>query len=253
SVWDTMSTVLANVGPDSSFFKSIDITNVANAFSDSVAIAVKVSVPKGTRMRVVNDLDAQDEDFDRYIGRMIINVATSYRLNAKLDWEVLDTVNMDLGSSRFPLPEAMRYLSKLEDRTAEFEMWLINNSNLNLSLLALVAPDTLMDTLDLLSMDEVWARIKHPTAAVTKGYVKIFGDTGIFVPKRGTSLKQHNVVTLDDQQIGTMVAADSLNFRWWIRFMPQGPDALSDTDYVDMRSRLRVDGINTTDSLLIWE
>lgn len=253
SVQDSMSTVLVNVGPDSSFFRTIDITDVANTFSDSVGIAVKVFVPKGTRMRIVNDLDPQDENFDQFIGRMIIHVATSYRLNAKLDWEVRGTVNMDLGSSRFAVPEAMRYLHKLEDRSAVFEMWLTNNSNLNMSLLALVAPDTLMDTLDSLSMNEVYARLKHPTAAEGHGFVKLFGDTGISIPKRDTSFTQHNIVELNDQQLEIMAGADSLDFRWWIQFREQDRDALSDTDYVDMRSRLRVEGINTTDSLLIWE
>ncbi len=253
SVQDSMSTVLENVGPDSSFFRTINITDVANTFSDSVAIAVKVFVPKGTRMRIVNDLDILDEDYSKYLGRMIIHVANSYRLNAKLDWEVKDTVNMDLGSSRFPVPEAMRFLHKLEDRSAVFEMWLTNNSNLNLSLMALVAPDTLMDTLDSLSMNEVYALLKHPTAAEGRKFVKLFGDTGVSIPKRDTSFTQHNVVALNDQQLDIMAGADSLDFRWWIQFRKQDRDALSDTDYVDMRSRLRVDGINTTDSLLIWE
>ncbi|MBN1576152.1 MAG: hypothetical protein JW913_06365 [Chitinispirillaceae bacterium] len=250
---DSMFTALTNVTRDSTFFRTIDITDVANLYSDSVAIAVRVYVPKGTRMRVVNDLDVHDPDYERFIGRMIIHVNTDYHLNAKLDWEVQGMVNMDLGSSRFEMAEAFRFFHKLEDRSATFEMWLRNNSNLNMSLLALVAPDALMDTLDSLTMNEVYAFLKDSAAAVQNGYVNLFGDTGISVPKRDTASEQYNVVLLNDQQLETLFGADSLNFRWWIQFREQDRDALIDTDYVYMKSRFGLQGINNTDSLFIWE
>jgi hypothetical protein len=160
---------------------------------------------------------------------------------------------MDLGSARFKLDEAFDFFSRLEDRSATFEMWLRNYSNLNLSLLALVAPDTLMDTLDSLDMNQVYTLLKNPALAAQRGYINLFGDTGISVPKRDTLSEQYNAVRLSDQQLGLMFGADSLNFRWWIQFREQDRDALIDTDYVDMRSRLNVQGVNNTDSLLIWE
>jgi hypothetical protein len=252
-VQDSLFTSLENVTRDSSFFRSIDITDVANIYSDSVAIAVKVYVPKGTTMRIVNDLDVHDAEYEKYIGRMIIHVMTNYWLNAKLDWEVRDTVNMDLGTRRFEVLEALRYFRKLEDRSATFEMWLGNNSNLNLALFALVAPDALMDTLDSLTMNEVYALLKDPAMAVDRGYVNLFSDTGIAVPKRDTGSEQYNMVHLNNQQLETILTSDSLNIKWWIQFMPQNRDALSDTDYIDIRSRLGITGINNTDSLLIWE
>lgn len=253
TIRDSTPVSLENVSRDSSYLRSIDITDVANAFSDSVAIAVKVFIPAGTRMRVVNDLTVHDPDYDRYIGRMIIHVNTSYRLNAKLDWTIDTLVGMDLGTSRFPVPEAMRYFGKLEDRRAIFEMWLRNSSSLNLSLLTLVAPDTLMDTLDSLTYDEVSWYLLNEDAAETAGYVCMFGDTGVTLPPRDAGVEQHNVVLLDNDQMETLLTADSLNFRWWIWFNEQERDALSDTDYVDMRSRLGIEGINNTDSLIIWE
>lgn len=263
SVRDSTPVELVNVSRDSSFFRSIDITDVANLYSDSVAIAVKVYIPKGTRMLIVNDLDVHEEDYEKYIGRMIINVKSYFRLNAKLDWTVDGMVNMDLGSSRFEVLEAMRYFRRLEDRSATFEMWLKNYSNLNLSLLALAAPDALMDTLDSLTMNEVYLLLLDPELAYQKGYVNLFGDTGIVVPPRDTTgivvpvqdttSAQHNIVLLDNDQLERMLTADSLSFRWWVQFHEQDRDALSDTDFIDMRSRLGIEGINNMDSLLIWE
>jgi len=231
----------------------MDITDVANLYSDSVSIAVRVYIPQGTRMRIVNDLDVHDEDYDKYIGRMLINVRSSFRLNAKLDWTVNGMVNMDLGSKRFEVLEAMRYFGKLEDRSARFQMWLRNNSNLNLSLLALVAPDALMDTLDSLSMNEVYLLLMDPELAAEKGYVNLFGDTGIIVPKRDTAVEQQNTILLNDDQLERMFTADSLNFRWWVQFREQDRDALRDEDFIYIKSRLGISGINNTDSLLIWE
>ena len=151
------------------------------------------------------------------------------------------------------MDEALRFFHKLEERQAVYEMWLRNNSNLNLSLFALVAPDTLMDTLDSLGMNEVYAFLKNPASAAQNGYVNLFGDTGISVPKRDTTTEQYNAVVLNDQQLETLFSADSLNFRWWVLFNPQERDALIDTDFVYMRSRFGLQGINNTDSLLIWE
>lgn len=251
-VQDTALASFIHINRDSTYYKSIDITDVVNVQSDSIAIAVRVHVPTGTRMRVVNDLKAGDPDFSRYIGRMLINVLTSYRLNAKLDWEVVDTVNMDLGSSRFKILEALRFFRKLEQKRGTFEMWLKNNSNMSLSLFALAAPDALLDTLDSLSINEVNNLISTIGRAEERGLVNVFGTDGIIVPPRNSETVQYNAVVLDDRQLETILAADSIGFRWCLRFNPQTRDALHDTDWVDLRSRLGVEGINNTDSLLIW-
>lgn len=252
AVQDTALTSFIHVNRDSTYYRSINMTNVVNTQSDSIAVAVRVHVPTGTRMRVVNDLKAGDPDFSRYIGRMIINVLTSYRINAKLDWEVIDTVNMDLGSSRFKILEALRFFRKLDQKRGTFEMWLKNNSNLNLSLFALAAPDALLDTLDSLSINEVSDLISTTGRAEERGFVNVFGKGGIIVPPRNNQTVQYNSVLLDDRQLETILAADSVGFRWCLRFNPQSRDALHDTDWVDLRSRLGVEGINNTDSLLIW-
>lgn len=250
AVRDSMFTTLTNVTRDSTFFRSIDITDVANLYSDSVAIAVRVYVPKGTRMRAVNDLDVHDPDYNRYIGRMIIKVNTQYRLNAKIDYRVMGLANMDIGSSRFKLDKAYRYFRKMEDRTAIFRMLLHNSANLNLTLYALVAPDALMDTLDSLTMNEVYAYLKNPASADRDGYVNLFGQNGILVPKRNSTAE--NEVVLNDEHLDRLFSADSLNFRWWIQFREQERSALIDTDYVYIKSRFILEGINNTDSLLIW-
>lgn len=253
TVRDSTSTALNRVGNDSTFIRSIDITDVANSYSDSVAIVVNTHIPQGTRMRVVNDLMPGDPDYQKYLGRMIINVSTLFRLNAKLDWEVFRPVNMDLGSSRFKMDDAMRYVEKLDDRSAVFEMWLRNSSNLNLSLFALVAADALMDTLDSLTMNEVHRLIQDTALARQQGYINLFGNSGISVWKRNAELEKYTSIRLSDWQLQRLCSADSLNFRWWARFNEQERDAMSDTDYVNMKSRLTIDGNNNTDSLIIWE
>ena len=76
--------------------------------------------------------------------------------------------------------------------------------------------------------------------------------TEISIPKRDTSFVQYNVIALNDQQLEILSTADSLNFRWWIQFREQDRDALADTDFLGIKSRLRVEGINNADSLLVW-
>jgi hypothetical protein len=249
-VRDSLITRFVNVSNDSVYSRAMNIADVANCFSDSIAIAVRVHIPTGTKFKFTNTTDLLDNNI---IGKMVIDAYTNFRLNAKLDWEVDDTVNMDLGSSRTKLPEAFQYFRKMQQRSGTFEMWVRNNTNLNVSLFALVAPDALMDTLDSLSMNKMYAYLKSKDKAISAGYIDLFGENGVKIPQRDTTTEYYDTVELNELQIQKLVSADSLNFRWWIQFKPQPRDALKKKDFIDIKSRLGIRGTNNTDSLLIWK
>jgi hypothetical protein len=250
-VADSTRTVFKNVNTDSSFLRSIDITRITNLYPDSIAISTRLYIPVGTRMRVVNDLKVTDPDFNRFIGRMIIRVNTDYRLNARLDWEVLDTVTMNLGSGRFEVPEALDYVGRLEDRLASFNMYVSNNSNLNLYIFALVAPETLIDSLDSMETSRFYSLLFDEGKAEEEGYVNMLGTKGIYIPPRNAD-SVFNSITLNDKQLETILSSDSCGWRWAVRFVKQDRDAMTDTDFIKINSWLHVEGINNADSLLIW-
>ena len=217
-----------------------------------LAITARMRIPKGTRMRVINDLEVNDPDYNKYIGRMIIGIATNYRLNAKLDWEVLEDVNMDLGSGIFELPAALRYVRKLEQRSASFNMYIRNHSNLYMYLYALVAPNGLIDSLDSMSTNDAYDLIINKGKAEEMGFVNLLGSEGVLIPPRYPDTTIFNSVELDNDQLETILSSDTCSWRWWLRFVKQDRDAMLDTDYIKINSFLHVEGINNTDSLVSW-
>jgi len=251
---DSTLTRFTNVINDSLYIRSINITNVTNQFPDTVIINTKIKIPAGTRMRVCNDLASSDElDYKKYIGRMTVKLATRYILEPKIDWTVTAPALLDLGSSHFEVIEPLRFFRKLEDRKVLMSLKIKNNSNLNMHIYSLIAPDNLMDTLDSLSTDEFVSLIMKKDSAEKRGFVNFMSDTGIYVPKRQDTAFALSEVRLDHSQLETILSADSCSWRWLARLEVQNRDALTDTDYIDIRSKLRIDGINSTDSLLIWE
>ncbi|NLG19178.1 MAG: hypothetical protein GX556_17785 [Fibrobacter sp.] len=248
---DSANTRFDNVCKDSSFLRSLDVTRVTNLYPDSIAICTKMYIPRGSRMRVVNDLSVNDPDYNKMIGRMIIHVKTDYRLNADLDWQVNGPINMDLGSDRFAVPEELQFVRKLEDRRAQFNMYVSNNSNLNLNLFALVAPQTLIDSLNSMEANRMYSLITTEGAAEALGYVNLLGAGGLRIPPRNADAV-YNSIDLSHDDLETILSSDTCGWRWMVRFAEQGRDAMSDTDFVKINSWIHVNGINNTDSLLIW-
>ena len=252
SVVNSERTSMVNVKRDTTFLRTLDLTGVTNCYPDSIGITARMHIPKGTRMRVVNDLKLGDPDYNNYIGRMIISLVTRYRLNALLDWEVRGVANMDLGSGRFEMLKPFRYVRKLEQRRAFFNMDITNNSNLNIFLFALIAPHHLMDTLDSMPANDVYRLIKNPVEAQERGFVNFLGAEGVCIPPRDPNSSMYNSIALNHDQLETVLSSDSCSWRWWLQFLEQDRDALIDTDYIKINSSFLIEGINNTDSLLIW-
>lgn len=251
-VKNEMFTQFTNVGHNSSFKRFVDITDVVNRFPDSLAIVTVMHIPRGTRIVSENDLQVKDDDYDMYIGKMNIGIMADYRLNAKLDWEVKSTVNMDLGSGTFKVVKPLRYINKLDQVRADFILKTANSSNLNITLFALIAPEKLIDTLELMSANEVFHLITNKDEAEKRGLVNFLGSDGVHISPNTQDSVTYDSVYFNDSQLNTILSSDSCSWRWLIQFLEEDRDALLDTDSIKINSLLHVDGINCTDSLIIW-
>ncbi|MBN2037254.1 MAG: hypothetical protein JW768_10975 [Chitinispirillaceae bacterium] len=235
---------------DSLFRQQADLTDIVNDWPDSMQMKVDISVPVGTRLRAVTDLVPTDPDYNKYIGRMMIKALTTVRMNAVLHWEVLDTANLDMGSGKFAVPQALRYFNKMDRKFFSFNMNAYNNSNVYMTLYALVAPYALIDTLDSMSVNQSWNLVQDTVLARSMGYVSFLGPDGIGIPPRSSA--QADSVVLNDWQIRQILGSDTCGWRWHARFLPMNPDALHDTDYIKINSWMHMEGDNNMDSLLIW-
>ena len=250
---DTTITNFTNVTRDSVFKRTVGITNVTNQFPDTVVITTRVRIPVGTRMRVCNNLTTENSlDYSRYIGQMTISVATNYELRPKIDWTVLDTTYLDLGSSEFEVIEALRYIRKLESRKVTMSLKIRNNSNMHMRIFSLIAPRSKMKELDSIHTNEFVQLALLPDSAEKRGFVNFLGSTGVYLPSRTVTTPVTSEVVLNNNQLETILESDSCTWRWLARLEVQDRDALTDTDYVDIRSKMRIEGINRSDSLMIW-
>jgi hypothetical protein len=249
---DSSTVRFYNVRNDSIFNRVVNITNVANQFPDTVIITSNVLVPKGTRMRACNTIKESDPDYGKSIGKMTITMGTKYNFTSSIDWSVLLPTYLDLGSSRFSVMDPLRFVKKLESRQVSMNLKIRNNSNMHMRIFSLIAPRKLIDTLDSMSTNDFVKLAMAKDSSEKRGYVNFFGSTGVYLPPRKDTIPYENVVTLNHNQLETILNSDTCSWRWLARLEPQSRDALTDTDYVDIRSKLRIDGVNSVDSLLQW-
>jgi hypothetical protein len=244
---DSSTVRFHHVSNDSIFKRTLNITNVANQYPDTVVIVSRVTIPTGTRMRACNS----HEDADG-VGKMTITMGTRYDFLSSIDWKVQDTTYLDLGGSRFSVMEPLRFIKKLDNRQVTMHLKVRNNSNMHMRLYSLIAPRKLIDTLDSMSTNDFVKLAKSKDNSEKRGFVNFFGSTGVFLPPRKDTIPYENVVTLDHNQLETILNSDTCSWRWLAQLVPQPRDSLTDTDYVDIRSKLRIEGVNSVDSVLQW-
>jgi hypothetical protein len=248
----TSSTRFVDVVDEKQFRHKTDITNIVNLWPDSAYLTADVRIPRGTRIRAVNDLlDRTDPDYNKFMGRMTIKGITDVRMNAQLRWRTIDTANLDLGTGRFPVPGALRFFNKMERRKFSYNLSAYNNTNVYMKIYALFSPYGLIDSLYSMSVNETWRLIQDTALARSQGYVSFLGPKGITIPpRREVNL---DTVALNDWQIGQILGSDTCGWRWQARFLPKASDALHDTDYIKVNSWMHIEGDNNMDSLLIWK
>jgi len=157
---------------------------------------------------------------------------------------------LDLGGSRFSVMEPLRFIKKLESRLVTMNLKIRNSSNMHMRLYSLIAPRKLIDTLDSMSTNDFVKLARSKGNSEALGYVNFFGSDGVFVPPRDSTFE--NNVVLDHNQLETILNSDTCSWRWLARLEPQPRDSLMDTDFLDIRSKLRIEGINSVDSLVQW-
>ena len=229
----------------------LDIKDIMNQWPDSMYVAVGVQVPVGTRLLALNDLGVTDPLYNKYMGRMNIKANVVARMNAVLSWTVVDSTSLDLGTGKFKVPKASRYITKMDSLNALLAMGVWNRSNINISLYALAASKSNILALDSLPLDSVWDCINDPVLAQQKGFINLLGAQGISIPPRDCTSVEG--VALTDWQLKTLLGSDSAGWRWEARFRPQAADSLNDTDFIYIKSLMEITGNNNMDSLLIWK
>lgn len=246
------SNQFTNVQNDSKHRCLVDITDIINQYPDTICMVSTMYVPRGSRIISVNDLQVSDPDYSDYIGKMIIGIAADYRLNARLDWEVVKTVNMDLEGETFPVYEAFRYIRKLDQKNVDLELKIKNSSSLDMSLYALIAPQHLMDSLDSMAANQAFHLMINEGEAEKYGFVNFLGTEGLAIPSKSKDSMYIDTIHWDQQQLETILSSDTCSWRWFLQIKEQDRNALHDTDYIHIDSWLHIEGINNTDSLIIW-
>ena len=249
SVTDTVIT-FGNVKNDTSYNRKLVITNVVNNFPDSVKILTNVTVPKGTKIRAINDRATAQN-----VGSMTVKSFVNYKLNAYFDWSVSSLTTMDLGADTFSIDQkSVELFRRMENRTASFDFEVLNQTNVYIRLYALFAPDSLRasrlmnDTL--FPTDSLNNMTLTPGLAESHGYVNLLGTNGVYIPVRNRDTT--NSIVLDNDQLTTILTTAKGGMRWMLQFLPSpggANDSLKNTDYINIKSSFHFEGVNNMDSI----
>jgi hypothetical protein len=233
---------------DTTYNRAVTITNVVNNFPDSVKILTHVTVPVGTRIRAINDMNLNDKS----VGTMTVKTFVNYNLNAYFDWNIAQTTTMDLGSDTFTIEEkGVRAFRRMSSKAFSFGLRVANHSNVNIRLLALFAPDSLRTTVfvDSMGTNQVNDLLSDNTGkAEAAGYVNLLGSQGVFIPRRDSVA--NDSITLNDRQMSRILSTNHGGMRWILRFMPSGRDSLTNVDNIKINSWIHLEGVNNMDSVV---
>ena len=233
---------------DTTYNRVLNITKVVNNFPDSVKILTFVTIPKGTRIRAIND-----QTQTAGIGAMTIKSYADYKINAYFDWSVASLTTMDLGADTFTLDTgSIRIFRKMENRTASFDFDVFNQTNVFIRLYALFAPDSarafLLQNDTLFPTNTLNAMVLTPGAAESQGYINLLGTSGVYIPVRNKDTT--NSIALDNGQLNTILNTKKGAIRWMLKFNPTASnDSLKNTDYINVKSSFHFEGVNNMDSL----
>jgi hypothetical protein len=217
-------------------------------------LVTQSTMPKGAEIVLVND----GEQYLNTVGGMRVHITSLSRMVAYMDLAVSSTAAspalLDLGAGVFKT-DMLGIVSKMEKRSMNFNIEVVNHANLPMQLFALVAPDSLVKTLtdtsdtnkSYLTPGKVADYLSVAGRAEKFGYVNLLGPNGITIPPRNSTAV--NTVALSDTQINTIVMSDSCAWRWQVRFTTTPRDAMADTDYINVNSWLHLEGTNRADSL----
>jgi hypothetical protein len=238
------TTTLPHVHNDTLYHPTMDLKNVINEFPDTVGVLANLTVPVGTRMHVVNDSRG---GVSNEIGHMNIAAHVALVIDGYLNWSVQNTVNLHLGVGHTPVDSnSVKIFRKMTDKIGSIEMQVENHSNLYMRLFGILAPHSLIDSLDSMNLNVAYQYMVNPALAAAHGYVSLL-DTGLVIPKRGQVLS--NSVALGNTALDSILYSDTVGMRWMARFLVNSPDSLADTDYVRINSSIHIQGINSMDSL----
>jgi hypothetical protein len=248
NTWVDTNVSFGIIKKDTAYNRILNIAKVVNNFPDSLKILTFVTIPKGTKIRAIND---QTNAIG--IGSMTIKSYADYKINAYFDWSVASLTTMDLGADTFTLDTgSIRIFRKMENRTASFDFTVFNQTNVFIRLYALFAPDSarafLLQNDTLFPTNTLNAMVLTQGAAESQGYINLLGTSGVYIPVRNDTAA--NSTALDNSQLNTILNTKKGAIRWMLQFNPNSAnDSLKNTDYINVKSSFHFQGVNNMDSL----
>lgn len=265
---------------------TIDAEDILNQLPNSIEATFSATIPAGTPIFLVTDRVPYGVTIssDSVFARMNVYVDAEYKVNLRMSYQVVQPTALDLGANEFDL-KGYAGAVKLTDRSAKLIMDITNNTNQYLRLKSLMAPEEVV--LGFKDLDDTYVTQQLAQPGVTSGnYVNLLTPDGILIPPRDSS--HYNEITLTNEQLDMVFKArqagrtvvtdiDSVwdntqvppvfqtldtasatygtyesRAAWWWRIELQQQDAidaLHDTDWVDIKSAIYVNGVVSTDSL----
>ena len=230
--------MLAGIEPGVHFTTALDVTDLLNAWPDSMAFTTCFSMPPGTKLTIHSSAEA--------LSSIGIAMTLNWSVRMPFSWAVDDTIRTELDTTSFSLKnEQLEWVRRLRQPSVRILLNTENRTNLHFILYAIGAAAAFKTELQEFPASSVGAG--DLKGRIGENLFSLFGDEGLHLKPRGT--RTEAVMNLDERGIGALLDDDKCSVRWFLVIPAGKNDALLASDYLDLKVTGIIEGIGDADSL----
>ncbi|MFW6221852.1 MAG: hypothetical protein ACOC4C_05235, partial [Fibrobacterota bacterium] len=222
------------VSPDSLYQTHMDMACLLNNWPETLGFDGYIAIPKGSEIILHNEQNERGE----YRSALSIGMDLTWTLKIPFSWQVLDTIRTALEMSTFFIDEeGLEWTQKIENRRITLSLDVYNNTNLHAVIHAVGAGEGHED--ELMAYPESLAYAGE-TSSEWPNVFSLCGADGLRVAPRMT--RSESQMLLEENALGPLFSGEEISIRWFLTMPRCNSDALTDTDYLDLKAKAVIEG-----------
>ncbi|NLE02023.1 MAG: hypothetical protein GX640_19340 [Fibrobacter sp.] len=242
----TYNNTLKSIKPGKTFKSQLDLTDLLNAWPQSIILNSQIDLPSGSGVDIYNYKDP----FGNYSPTLSMGVSVKWSLTIPFSWKILDTIKTELEKSEFFLEDLdLSWVNKFDNLDVKMKINFFNNTSLHFILHGIAATENHLSELDDFSFHEILSG--NDTTTINNNFLsRLFGSQGLIIPPRGDSSEVS--FQLNEQVLKALFAGEKCFIRWFLIIPYSNSDALQNNDFLKLTATALIRGTGNSDSLLYW-
>jgi hypothetical protein len=237
---------LTAIEPGSHYTATLDLTDLLNAWPDSIRFDTRLIIPPCSKVTLYNSKD----EFGGLASALSIDLTLHWSVDMPFSWEIADTVRTELEPTTFSFQAAeLDWVKDLRNPRVKVVINADNRTNLHFILFGIGASVMYRDKLD--DLPEKMVGTDKLEEYIGDHLFSLFDNDGLCLKPRGETTDE--ILMIDRRGIDAMLSEEKCCIRWFLIIPAGETDALMATDYLDLRATGIIDGTGNSDSLLYTE